>query len=358
MERAGSDVHLDLPRTRIDMGRVPHRTSVSGLLARYSLGHFEPALVRHTIKRFLQDLRETDIAWIWPAAPLEVYETVAERNIPILMEGINTRIANARRILERVHAGEGLPPPFDTSQGLPEADEERVLALASYFFAPSPLVAEAVTAPDSSFRGQVLPTSYGAWVNDGFRPDRENRTGLLKVLFMGSVCVRKNAHGLLRAWSRLAPRNAKLVLCGHVENHVSRLCATELSLPSVEVRGHVKDVRAAYAEADVFVMPSFEEGSPQVTFEAATFGLPLIVSPMGDGGISSQGRETAYPIDPHSVTSITDALETFLSDAALRAEYGDRSYSIAPEFDWNEVGRKRAKALNEACAGTTIRSLR
>jgi glycosyltransferase involved in cell wall biosynthesis len=79
---------------------------------------------------------------------------------------------------------------------------------------------------------------------------------------------------------------------------------------------------------------------------------------MGDGGISSQARETAYSIDPYSVTSITDALETFLSDAALRAEYGDRSYSIAPEFDWNEVGRKRAKALNEACAGTTIRSLR
>jgi glycosyltransferase involved in cell wall biosynthesis len=172
------------------------------------------------------------------------------------------------------------------------------------------------------------------------------------VLFVGTICVRKNAHGLLRAWASLAPKNAKLILYGRIEDHIARLCAEELSLPSVETRGTVKDLSAAYREADLFVLPSFEEGAPQVTFEAAGFGLPLITSPMGDGGISAQGRDTAYPVDPYDIATLSEALERFISDPQLRADYGARSLAAAPEFDWNVVGRKRLEALRAVHADT------
>jgi glycosyltransferase involved in cell wall biosynthesis len=279
-----------------------------------------------------------------------VYRAAAARGAPIIMEGINTRIANARRILEPIHAAEGLPPPFDTTHGLPEAEEEEMLSLASYIFAPSPGVAAAVTAPDSAFRGTVLPTSYGAWMAQATPPDRSLRAGPVKVLFVGTICVRKNAHGLLRAWAALAPKNAKLILYGRIEDHIARLCARELALPSVEMRGHVQDLSAAYREADVFVLPSFEEGAPQVTFEAAGFGLPLITSPMGDGGISAQGRDTAYPVDPYDVDTLSEALERFISDPDLRAEYSARSLAAAPDCDWDVVGRKRLEALRKTQA--------
>jgi glycosyltransferase involved in cell wall biosynthesis len=347
LHQAGGDVHLDIPRIRTDIGAVPHRTSIAGPLARYSFGRFEQSLIDRSIHRFQRDLRPGDVAWIWPSVPLWAYRAVAAQGVPIVMEGINSRIANARRILEPIHAAEGLPPPFDTTHGPPEAEEEAMLALASYHFAPNPLVAEALTAPDSAFRGQVIPTSYGAWRPETPPPDRSARTRALKVLFVGAVSLRKNAHGLLRAWAALAPQNARLILCGGIEDHIARICAQELALPSVEARGHVRDMGATYAEADIFVMPSFEEGGPQVTFEAAMMGLPLITSPMGDGGISAEGRDTAYPIDPYSVASMAEALERFLSEADLRADYGARSSAVAPTFDWSVVGRKRVAALRQ-----------
>lgn len=345
MEKAGLDVHLDLPRTRVDMGRVPHRATLRGPLSRFGLGRFELALEKLTEKRFLAGLKKNDIAWIWPSSSLDIHHRVAERGNPIMMEGINTRIANARRILEPVHAAEGVEPPFDTTQGLPETPEEEMLAMAKYFYAPNALVVEAVNAQDSSFKGHVMRTSYGAWLHQGQRVDRTKRTGEIIVMFVGSVCLRKNAHTLLRAWAKLAPKNAKLVLCGRVDEQIAKVCAKELTLPSVEVRGQVSNVAAAYAEADVFIMPSLEEGGPQVTFEAATFGLPLITSPMGDGGISDDGRDTAWPIDPYDVDSIAQALERFTTDRSLHDDYGARSLKAAPDFDWNEVGRKRVDAL-------------
>jgi glycosyltransferase involved in cell wall biosynthesis len=345
MKKAGLDVHLDLPRTRVDMGSVPYRTTVSGPISRFDFRQFEPLLVKRAEARFLSSLREDEIAWIWPAASLDLYHQVADRGIPIMMEGINTRIANARRILEPIHAAEGVEPPYDISAGLPETPENEMLRLSSYFFAPNPLVVEAVEAGDSPFAGIVMPTSYGAWFRDGRWVDRSDRTGPLSVLFVGSVCIRKNAQGLLRAWAKLAPKNAKLILCGRVDDQIAKVCEKELMLPSVEVRGHVVDVASAYSEADLFVMPSFEEGGPQVTFEAATFGLPLITSPMGDGGISAEDRGTAWPIDPYDVDSIANAIDRFLSDRALCGEYGARSFEIAPRFDWDEVGRQRAESL-------------
>lgn len=348
MQAAGANTLLDLPRSRVDMGRIPYRSSIPSALSRFGAGRLEPTLVRRTFERFLADLEQDDIAWLWPGVPLEIHREVHRRGIPVIMEGINTRMAWARRVLEPIHAAEGLPPPFDMTDGPPEREEEEMLSMARYFFAPSPGVETAMKAEDSAFRGTILPTSYGAWLHLGEDVDRSGRDHVT-VLFMGTVCIRKNAHGLLRAWARLRPAKARLVLCGAIEPHVAKLCRDELNLPSVEARGHVSDTRQAYREADVFVMPSFEEGSPQVTFEAATFGLPLIVSPMGDGGISRDG-DTAFAIDPHAVDAMADALERFIRDAELRRDYGARARRAAPRFDWNAVGAARHAALATVAA--------
>jgi glycosyltransferase involved in cell wall biosynthesis len=286
---------------------------------------------------------EGDVAWLWPALSIATYHEVYRRGIPIVMEGINTRIAFARRILEEVHEAEGLPPPFDLSHGLPEAEEEEMLSMATYFFAPSPKVEEAVRAEDSSFRGTVIPTSYGAWVSQGRRVDRTGREGVT-VAFIASVTIRKNAHGVLRAWAKIAPRNARLLLVGPIHPYIAQLCEQELNLPSVETLGYVKDLSKIYTEADIFILPSFEEGSPQVTYQAATFGLPIIASPMGDGGVS-RPNAAVYNVDPYNVDSIAAALAKFIEDPQLRQEYSRRSYEAAPFFDWSVVGQNRYNEL-------------
>lgn len=220
-----------------------------------------------------------------------------------------------------------------------------MLALATHFFSPSPVVDAALVEPGSAFSGRVMKSSYGAWIADAHLHTRQPSRPIT-FLFAGSVGLRKGAHFLLRAWEA-AGINGRLVLCGMVEPAIAAICARQLALPSVEARGYVRDIYAAYSEADVFVMPSFEEGDPQVTYEAAGAGLPILASPAGAGRM---GERTHAPflIDPHDIEGFASALGRVASDAALRAEYAARAIAAAQLFDWMVVGAERAALLSEA----------
>ncbi|MEO1606455.1 MAG: glycosyltransferase family 4 protein [Pseudomonadota bacterium] len=339
----GGDVHLDLPRTRVDMGEVPYRASIPWPISRFGLPRLEPALRRAAGRRFLARLRDGDIAWLWTATPLDIYEELRRRGNPIVQEVINTRVAYSRRILSAIHDAEGLPPPPSKSNNKAER-EDTYLGMVDHAFASSPAIEASLRAEDSTFRGTLLPTSYGAFMPVDPPVEREG-TGPVTVLFVGTLSVRKNVQGLLRAWARADTGDARLKLVGPMTPEIRQLCATELQLPSVEAEGSfVTDLDSIYRSADVFVIPSHEEGDPRVTYEAMGYGLPIIASPMG-GGRAADWTDAIHVIDPTDPDDIAAALTRFVQDAALRTEYRARSRAAAPKFDWLAVGGDRLRQL-------------
>lgn len=345
MHRAGADIHIHMIRSRLDMTDAPYSPTVPAPWDRLGLAGREEARRRKTEARFLASLRAGDIVWLWPLVSHETYHEVQRRGHPIIMEGINSRMGSARRILDNVFEAAGLPPGHKITDAK-IAQEEEMLAMATHFFAPNAGVEAALAEPDSQFTGQVLPTSYGAWMPD-MPPRQETGTGPLTVVFAGRVGLRKNAHGLLRAWAQLKPRNARLLLCGSVDADLARICAQELAMPSVETPGHVGDMAAAYRSGDIFVMPSFEEGGPQVNYEAAGHGLAVIASPMGAGRMQEH-EGAALMIDPYDVADMAEKLGMLLENSKLRRAYAQRAYEVAPLFDWNAVGQGRYRRLQEA----------
>ena len=291
---------------------------------------------------FLDDLGPDDIAYLWPSVPLSVYRAVQARGVPIVGEGINTRMAHARALLDALYAAEGLPP----GHGITDArirEEEEKLALTSALFAPSPGVQAALAgapiAPD-----RILPTSYGTDIPPATPKPEPGRP--LTVLFVGYGCIRKGLHQLLRAWAR-AGIDGRLLLAGRIEPAVARLCRAELDRADVETVGFVRDVSALYAQADIFVLPSFEEGDPLVTYEAAARGLPIIASPAGGGRLAAR-TDCTVRIDPHAPDSIAAALQRLAADPDARRARGQASRAAVAAFDWATVGRARAAQLR-AC---------
>ena len=352
MVAAGGHVHLDLPRTRVDMGNVPYHASIPWPINRFGLPRFEPALRKRTNDRFLRHMRDGDFAWLWPEAPLTVFEELRQCNIPIVLEVVNTRVSDARCTLVDAFAKEGLELPVALSEAH-VAYEKDSFALADYAFASSPAIAASLEAADSSFQGKILHTSYGAWMNHGMTRSPRKPEQPITVLFVGTLCIRKNTHGLLRAWAAADTEGAQLVLVGPIESEVERLCQAELNLPSVvTTRCFVPDLTKHFQSADVFIIPSLEEGDPQVTYEAASFGLPIIGSAMGGGRMANK-TDAIYLIDPLSQDAVSDALARFIRDDELRVEYGARTLAAAPSFDWNTVGGDRlmqiAETVSPAC---------
>lgn len=95
------------------------------------------------------------------------------------------------------------------------------------------------------------------------------------LLYAGSLISRKNVRSVVE--SVLTSQNLSLLLCGHGPERQDLE-----SIPDPESRlffaGHVKNLRDFFNICDLLVLPSHAEGLPLVILEAASSGLPSLMS--------------------------------------------------------------------------------
>lgn len=286
-----------------------------------------------------------DICYAWPGTSIETLAALRDRGGRIVLEFINTHVAYAKRLLDAEYDRIGAPRHANISNATLDEEEAR-LRLAEAAFAPGPFV-ETSIRQSTSHVPHILAASYGTYLP----PDPPRRGPVrdrpLRFLFVGSIGLRKGAHVLMQAW-RQARLPAELWFAGAVEPGLSLPDQRERFLgpvpETVRFLGHVRDIGQMYRDADVFVFPSFEEGGPQVTYEAAAYGLPLIVTPMGGGWIAREG-ETALVVPPADAAALTEALIRLHEDEDLRLSLGAGAAAAAPQFAWDRVADRRRQEL-------------
>ncbi len=97
----------------------------------------------------------------------------------------------------------------------------------------------------------------------------------------------------------------------------------------VAIPGRVDEVMPYLREADVFVLPSLEEGSGSVSLlEALQAGVPVVASRLD--GIPEDLREgvDALLVDPGDLSALQGALARLLRDAPARAALAARSCAL------------------------------
>jgi glycosyltransferase involved in cell wall biosynthesis len=155
-------------------------------------------------------------------------------------------------------------------------------------------------------------------------PARTKRGEVARIVAVSRHDPRKGLDVLLRALARLTEHGvrfrARLVGKGALlENH--RALARKLGLgESTEVVGWVPDVTAELAAADIFVLPSREEGSGSLSLiEAARQGLALVASGI-DGLIEDlAGGSSGVLVPPDDPASLGDAIAGLIADPGRRA---------------------------------------
>lgn len=92
---------------------------------------------------------------------------------------------------------------------------------------------------------------------------------------------------------------------------------------------------AVYRGADVFVLPSRDEGMPNVLLEAMASGLPAAASRVaGAEDLVAEG-ETGFLVPPEDPDALAAALKRLVDDAALRRAMGARARARAENlFSW------------------------
>ena len=260
--------------------RVPHRLFGMDLSMAYH---------DYQVSRHLQGNPEAyDVVHCWPGAALITSRAASGLGIPAVREVPNTHTANAYEVVGRLCDELGLELPRGDSHRpnverlkREEAEYEANLRL----LVPSDHVAETFT--DRGYPAEKLlrhrygfdPGSFAPKEPRSFAPKGEPRANGLRAVFMGSVGPRKGLSVALEAWRRShAYESAEFSIYGKLVEGYGSVIEPYLRLPGVTLRGFTPDTEGAFQSSDVLILPSYEEGSALVTYEAQGCGVVPLVS--------------------------------------------------------------------------------
>lgn len=104
-----------------------------------------------------------------------------------------------------------------------------------------------------------------------------------------------------------------------------------LNYPNVVFHGFQEDVASFYDDADIFVLPSFSEGSPMVLLEAMARGLPCITSDIPSLAETIEHNVTGILFEKGNANSLRQAISVIIGDSATAERIGRnaRDYVIS-----------------------------
>ncbi|MBI3445758.1 MAG: glycosyltransferase family 4 protein [Magnetospirillum sp.] len=309
------------------------------------------ALVARRFSRFAaRHLPECDLLVCWSGAGLEVMEEAHRRGIKVVLERGSTHMDHQCRVLAAAHDRWNLPwrptQPDLVARERAEYKRADLVALGSRHAAAT-FVAEGVAAD------RLLVNPYGVDLSR-FAPPVAGRQGrgVPRLLFVGSVGVRKGVPELLTAFAGLKGR-AELHLIGPVEPGFAPLLR-KLAGDGVVLRGPLPGaaLAAEYEAADAFLLPSVEEGFGMVILQAMAAGLPVIASTATGLADADPQGQAGILVPPADVEALRAAMASLIADIPGRRAMGEAARALVEQgWSWDEYGERAVAAYQALYQG-------
>jgi glycosyltransferase involved in cell wall biosynthesis len=134
-----------------------------------------------------------------------------------------------------------------------------------------------------------------------------------------------DALGLLQRSPELPKTRLLLVGDGPEQENLRRQAERLDVADNITMTGFERNVAPYYALADIFVLPSLSEGSPNVVLEAMSAGLPIAATTVGGVPEILENDKTGLLMPPASPDAMAAALRTLLMDEDLRHRLGSEA---------------------------------
>jgi len=96
-----------------------------------------------------------------------------------------------------------------------------------------------------------------------------------------------------------------------------------------------KDLIKDLQKADVFILPSLNEGMSNSILEAMACGLPIITT--NTGGSKELIKENGFIVKKENIKELKNAVQNFIDNPRLIKQMGIKSRKIAEKMSWKEV---------------------
>lgn len=185
------------------------------------------------------------------------------------------------------------------------------------------------------------------------------------ILFVGRLIERKGVEHLVRALGivrRTVPARLVIVGDGPERPRLEQVARDAGVAAHVSFRGRVSDaeLRAAYAGADVFALPSVldarqdTEGLGVVLLEAMNYSVPVVASEIGGITDIVRHQESGLLVPPGDERALAAALAQVLTDRSMARALGDGGRRLLREtFSWDGIVERWENVYGRATVATT-----
>ncbi len=177
------------------------------------------------------------------------------------------------------------------------------------------------------------------------------------VLFVGSLIPRKGLPFLVEAAKKVVKQQADtkflIVGDGPLRNHLTNSLRTAGLLGNFVFLGNLKEemLPAVYNCADVFVLPSIQEGQGIVLLEAQACGKPVVAFDIGGVNEAVRSGETGLLVERGNTDEFAETLLKLLGSEPLRKKMGIAGHSFVSEnYTWDLCAQRMLQVYHEALA--------
>lgn len=303
---------------RAGLGRRPDYT-IAGLFGRFG-------------SKFPMD--GADILLGWSSGLLESIAPARAAGLKVVVERGSTHIADQTELLLKAHDRYGIRPavasPRMIERECAEYDAADMIIVPSHYAAGTfqsrgiDPVRLMINPPGVDLSKFTPPPSIKP------TPARPN------ILFVGEIGVRKGIPLLLEAFSELG-RSADLTLVGPRQPGFGKFLSTKMQ-NCIEVTGplHGEALLEAFHQADIFCLPSIEDGFGMVALQAMACGLPVVVSKATGAADAIDNGVNGIVIDANDAGALVETLGGLIGDNDKRASLGQAAREAAlTDYGWD-----------------------
>lgn len=164
-----------------------------------------------------------------------------------------------------------------------------------------------------------------------------------KIVTVGRLSPEKGHRFLIEAFAKLNNPVWELSIIGDgVEREQLEQLTIELGIASrVIFHGHLKDFNLQISEAQIFVLPSLQEGFPNALLEAMSVPLACITTNFfrEKNEIIDHGFN-GLVVNPGSSDELADALGLLINDSCLRDKLAKNAIKVREEYKFDKIAKQ------------------
>lgn len=296
-----------------------------------------------------------DVIHIWSGFCEESFKAMRGQKALLVCHRSSSHIDTQFRLLEEEKKRVGRP--LESPSAWIRSREKREYDLADVVHVPSRFARESFAREGFDVE-KVYVIRHGVNTRE-FRlgpaaaDERERRIlsqDALRVLSVGTFSFRKGVWDLAQIVKTCRPPQFEYRYIGPILNEAKPLAHSLRGLIELVPKKPQSELAADYAKADLFLLPTIEDGFPFVLAQAQAAGLPVLTTPNGAGLDLVTESETGWVLPARDAGAFCERLNWCDAHRPQLAAMARRTHKDFKPRDWSDVAREFIELCGQAMA--------